>query len=97
VVQPGSRFTRYSIEPDAAGLIAALDLHREVFIARIRKALEVSSLRTTPLTERQAKAWRKWQDECGHLYAIQVPAVAEAYDALVADLRESIKQSAHSQ
>ena len=84
VVQPGSRFTRYSINPDHAGLIAALDLHREVFIEHIRKAMEARPARSEPLTPQQVEAWKAWEKACGHLYAVQTPGVAAAYDALVA-------------
>lgn len=84
VCYPGGRLTRYEIKEDRAGLLAALEQHRDVFLDLIRKAMEARPSIKEPLTEKQVKAWRAWEKACGHLYAVQTPAIVEAYDALVA-------------
>lgn len=84
ICTPGSQLTRYHIKEDRAGLLAALEQHRDVFLDLIRKALEARPSIKEPLTPRQVKAWKAWEKACGHLYAVETPGVAAAYDALVA-------------
>ncbi len=83
VVQPGSRFTRYSVEPDKAALLAALYLHRDACIEAISKMTNARPSIKEPLTPKQVEAWRQWKEACGSLYAVEIPAIAECFDAIV--------------
>ncbi len=88
VVEPGIGITRYQIQPDKAALVAALELKRDQILAELKKATEARPGRDIPLTPKQAKAWRAWQDACGSLYAVEVPAIADAFDAIVRAVQE---------
>lgn len=88
VVAPGNGITRYQISPDRAALVAVLDLKRDRIMAELQKALDARPARDKPLTPRQVKAWRDWQAACGELYAVTVPAIGDAFDAIVRIVNE---------
>lgn len=83
VVAPGISFTRYAVNPDKAALLAALYLHRDECIEAIRKMTEARPNIKEPLTPAQVRAWEQWKAACGAMYAVQIPAVAECFDAIV--------------
>lgn len=83
VVAPGCTFTRYRVNPDKAALLAALYIHRDACIEAIRKMTEARPSIKEPLTPKQAKAWQQWQEACGSLHSVEIPAVAECFDAIV--------------
>ncbi len=89
VITPGVTFHRVSVKPSKAGLLAALYLHREACIEAIRKMTEARPIIKEPLTPKQAKAWQQWQDACGSLHAVEIPAVAECFDAIVRTVEEA--------
>jgi len=64
VCRPGSTLTLYRVNPDHAGVIAALRQHEVAIGEAIRKAMRHKP-RTEPLTPAQVKAWRVVSDTMG--------------------------------
>lgn len=83
VCSPGSQLTRYTIEPDHAGLLAAAEPLR----AQIRAlVMDLHKMRPTrrPVTLQQAAAWRRFQKAMGgDGYFVEYASVGEIADAVV--------------
>ena len=64
ITYPGGRSTRYNVDPDHAGLIAASRVAED---AMCKAMIEASALkpRQTPITESQQRAWKKLAKEFG--------------------------------
>jgi hypothetical protein len=64
ITYPGGRSTRYNINPNYAGLIAAGRVAEEAMTTAIRTASELAP-RQTPITPAQQRAWKKLAKEFG--------------------------------
>ena len=76
VCSPGSQLTRFNVEPDHAGLLAAAEPLRDQIRALV---VELHRMRPThrPVTMQQAAAWRRFQKAMGgEGYFVEYPTVA---------------------
>ena len=64
ITYPGGRSTRYNVDPDHAGLIAASRVAEDAMTRAMRMACELKPT-TTPITEPQRRAWQKLAKEFG--------------------------------
>ncbi len=82
----GGRATRFSIEPETAGLEAAVCIKED----RLRKVLnDALAMRPTKrtVTERQAKAWEAFKMAMGNDgYIVEYESVNGIIDAMIAEL-----------
>ena len=62
---PGGRSTRYNVDPNHAGLIAASRVAEDAMTRAIRMASELKPT-TTPITESQRQAWQSLAKELGN-------------------------------
>ena len=65
ITYPGGRSTRYNVNPDHAGLIAASRVAEDAMTKAIRTASELAP-RQTPITESQRLAWQNMAKELGN-------------------------------
>lgn len=83
ICEPGSRLTRYNVEPDRAGLLAAAETARE----RIRLAVvEALAMRPTtrPVTAKQRGAWKAFVAAMGNDgYIVEYPPANEVADRAI--------------
>jgi hypothetical protein len=83
VCRPGSRLTRFHINPDHAGLLAAAEPMRDQIKALVMEAMRMRPTRP-PVTPRQAAAWRAFQAAMGNDgYSVEYASVGEIADAVV--------------
>jgi hypothetical protein len=83
VCAPGSQITRYRIEPDHAGLLAAAEPLRDKIRETVAEKLHMRPTRPL-LTMHQAAAWRKFQEAMGNdNYCVEYPSVGELADAVM--------------
>lgn len=83
VCSPGSQLTRYTIEPDHAGLLAAAEPLRDQIRALV---VEKQRMRPTrrPVTQAQADAWHAFERAMGNEgYVVEYASVGEIADAVV--------------
>lgn len=64
ITHPGGRSTRYNVDPDYAGLIAAGQVAENVMTKAMQMASELKP-RQTPITPAQQRAWKKLAKEFG--------------------------------
>ena len=64
ITYPGGRSTRYNVDPNYAGLIAAGRVAEDAMTRAIRMASELKPT-TTPITPAQQRAWKKLAKEFG--------------------------------
>ena len=80
-VQPGSKSTRYNVNPNFVALIAAGVYFKEQVVKTIVKASELKP-KSEPLTKEQIQAWNKlkesFNDSMFSLYASSANDIAEA-------------------
>ena len=64
---PGSRLTRFQIEPEIAGLLAAAEIARPAMMEAMRNAnhYRPSGPQGRPLTKREQKAWAAYKAIAG--------------------------------
>ena len=65
ITYPGGRSTRYNVDPNYAGLIAAGRVAEDAMTKAIRTASELAP-RQTPITESQRQAWQNLAKELGN-------------------------------
>jgi len=65
ITYPGGRSTRYNVDPNHAGLIAASRVAEDAMTTAIRTASELAP-RQTPITESQRLAWQNMAKESGN-------------------------------
>lgn len=83
VCSPGSQLTRFSIEPDHAGLLAAAEPLRNQIRETVAEKLRMRPTRP-PVTMQQAAAWRRFQKAMGNdAYCVEYASVGELADAVV--------------
>lgn len=64
ITYPGGRSTRYNVDPNHAGLIAASRVAEDAMTRAMRMASELKPTKT-PITESQRRAWKKLAKEFG--------------------------------
>lgn len=83
ICEPGSSLTRFNVEPDRAGLLAAAEPARE----RIRLAVvEALAMRPTtrPVTSEQRGAWDAFVAAMGdNRFIVEYPSVNEVADRAI--------------
>lgn len=82
-VTPGVKFTRFSVEPNHAALLAALDLHRDALADVLRKAVQAEP--TTAQRGKRLKAWEAYKaalDEEDPVLTLSRKSAADVVDAL---------------
>jgi len=85
---PGGRSTRYNVDIAYAPMLAAARSAEDRIANAIVKASEMRPSKT-PVTESQARAWRKLQKEFGdERYAVQIPAARDIAEAGVQAMME---------
>jgi len=90
ITYPGGRSTRYNVDPDHAGLIAASRVAEDAMTTAMRMASELKPT-TTPLTESQRKAWKKLAKEFGtELCTLQA---SSAHDIAQAGINALLSQA----
>jgi hypothetical protein len=93
-VAKGSVSRRFCVEPSAAMLLAELTPLREELITLFREATEARP-RTSPLTEPQHKAWRRFIEEAGDgARMLTYGSAVEMADRVLAGLAQKIKAHA---
>ena len=65
ITYPGGRSTRYNVDPNYAGLIAAGRVAEDAMTKAIRTASELAP-RQNPITESQRQAWQNLAKELGN-------------------------------
>jgi hypothetical protein len=65
ITHPGGRSTRYNVDPDYAGLIAASRVAEDAMTKAMRMASELKPPQT-PITPAQQRAWKKLAKEFGN-------------------------------
>ena len=65
ITYPGGRSTRYNVDPNYAGLVAAGRVAEDAMTKAIRTASELAP-RQTPITESQRQAWQNLAKELGN-------------------------------
>ena len=74
ITYPGGRSTRYNVNPDHAGLIAASQVAEDAMTTAMRIAGELKPSRT-PITPAQQRAWKKLVKEFGDdIFTLQGPS-----------------------
>ena len=92
-VMPGTRYTRYNVEPALADVLAALHLCRDDIAEAINKATE-SRPSTRPLTPRERRAYAAWSKEMGEENRIMsMEQSGNVLDALEAALVRAIAKA----
>jgi len=88
---PGGKSTRYNIDPDYAGLIAASRVMEDAMSKAINKASEMRP-HNKPITEEQKTAWENLAKAFGNdRYYIEIPSAREIAEEGVKALQEEAK------
>jgi hypothetical protein len=93
VVDKGWTSTRRSIDPDRAGLLAALKLHEDVVTKAARKATEIAlSKRPDKLTPKERRAFAAFREVMGDdsMLVLSLPAATDVVRALEDALMSAI-------
>jgi len=89
--QPGSRLTRYNINPDTAALRAAIDCCRSQLQDIIMSKMEMQP--TRKLTGDQMQAWQQFVQAMGdERFIITYPSVAELVESVIDTLLQASQQ-----
>lgn len=85
---PGGKSTRYNIDPDYAGLIAASRVMEDAMSKAINRASEMRP-HNKPITEEQKTAWENLAKAFGNdRYYIEIPSAREIAEEGVKALQE---------
>jgi hypothetical protein len=88
---PGGKSTRYNIDPDYAGLIAASRVMEDAMSKAINKASEMRP-HNKPITEEQKTAWENLAKAFGDdRYYVEIPSAREIAEEGVKALQEEAK------
>lgn len=95
VVKPGTKYTRYSIDPNYASMIAALMYAKDAFVNAIVEASALKS-KTEVYTDEQKLAWKKLQesfnDKFYSVYTSSAGDIAEAgFKALIKEASSTLE------
>lgn len=83
ICEPGSRLTRFNVEPDRAGLLAAAEPARERIRLAVVEALAMRP-KNRPVTSKQRGAWEAFVAVMGNDgYIVEYPSVNEVADRAI--------------
>ena len=93
--RPGSRLTRYGIEPANAALLAAAEKVRDAMEDAMRKAsvMKPTGIDRTPLTAKQKKAWAAYTAIAGDRSSLWLEG-ASLHDVVDAGIKTLIDAAA---
>lgn len=92
VCVPGSKITRFNIDPAIAPMLAAGEMIEAAMAKAIYKATEMRSTRT-PLTQGQSDAWKKLSEEFGDgLCSLQYNSASDVAKAGIEELAKEAKK-----
>lgn len=93
VSTPGSRLTRFRVDPDFAPVMAAIAHGREAFISAIQKATLLSP-RDKKLSGRELAAFEAWKKATGEeTLMLESASASDVYDAFERALIEATRRS----
>lgn len=88
-VEPGVKSVRFSINPDHAGLLAAIRDHEKLILERMTAM--ASARPRYGAGEAEREAFERFREACGGLAVWETPALIDLLRALESAVLESIK------
>lgn len=87
-VKPGSRAAKFSINPDRAGLLAALQEHEKLLLDKMSEAAAITMSSNRKVTREQKQAWDALNQALDYPARIEYPALQDIYRALLKAVEE---------